>query len=193
MPERDISNMPWLALVDTLRQAGERDDGAWSEVHRRLIRLAKVFTSSRGQPDPQIAEDVANRVATRLFESPDVLARLAALPNDKAVNGYLLVTVRNETHASVRRELRHHTGREGFDDSLKSFSDRVERANDIRDVLQSHLSAEELDLVRWRFWENLSLDEIAQRLGLRYHATAMRLQRIQVKLRAVFKSLEIEP
>src|SRR5262249_4981524 len=66
--------------------------------------------------------------------------------------------------------------------SLHEDWERRESADELRILLQSLLDPADWDLVRLRFWEDRSIQEIANSLGVAYHAAAMRLHRVQQRL-----------
>jgi RNA polymerase sigma factor (sigma-70 family) len=63
-----------------------------------------------------------------------------------------------------------------------SEADDQKRSIRLREAL-THLSTEERDLLRMRFWKGISVRQISEKKGLSYSATAVRFFRILQRLR----------
>ena len=182
----------WIDLIPRLRRdlasrvrgdAFDRDDDAWvraaSEI-RRFGRLIPYTHSGLSQDD---ANDIVQEVLIKL-QTPGTLERLES---SRSPAGYIAVTVRNAATSLIRDRRRN----SAFEDPLPeniAFEADVSEADDqepsilLREAL-THLSAEERDLLRMRFWKGLSVRQISEKTGLSYSATAVRFFRILQRLR----------
>jgi len=175
----DVADVPLAAL---LRAVGDPSGASeanelWSEIVRRIHRIARVmladFADRRVDP-----EDVAQMIVTRLYGTPDMLARVAAAASPAA---YLGRMARNEAITRMRS-----LGREAETTmnlaSVFEPGSEADRSIDLTAALAT-LTEEERRLLAWRFVDGLSIRDISQRLGISYSATATRMFRIMDKLR----------
>ena len=181
----------WIRLVPRLeadllaRTSGNvlaKDDGAW-EAAASLIRfqariLARSLSLNRDSLD-EIVQEVLLKM-----QSPETLLRLRRAGS---TTGYVAVIIRN---AGIDRIRKQQKGQEvevllTEDFPVIMFEEDLpaqEQAAELQLALQS-LRADERALLEMRFWESLSIAEIATKLGITYSAAAVRLFRILRKLR----------
>jgi RNA polymerase sigma factor (sigma-70 family) len=159
------------------------DDAAWVEVSGLIRRYSEVF-SRRGQLDSDAADEIAQETLIKL-QNVDTIRRLRAAGSP---TGYILVMVRNLVIDTVRRRRRTMPVEIPLSEELISEYEPAvgqgdaERTARLRAALAS-LRPEERELLRLRFWRDLSISEIAERTGLNYSAAAVRLFRILKSLR----------
>jgi len=178
----------WSDFVDRLmaeaqrRPSSARDasgDMVWSELLRRLGHVARLFV------DPQDVDDVVQTVALRLL-TVDALSRMRAA---RSPAGYAFMMVRNASIDLIRRRS-HHAG------SVVEVRDTPDPTPIQDELLQLRVQQDELTavldrlpdadqlLLRLRFWEELSIAQIAARFGMPYSAVAVRMFRLLRRLRA---------
>jgi RNA polymerase sigma factor (sigma-70 family) len=172
----------WYDLLDRLaeRQRQHSSDEAWAEFLRRLWRMARLFV------DRDQIDDLVQLVALKII-SGDTLVRMRAA---RSPEGYAFIMVRN---ASVDLERRLSRERLHTQIGTLVIPDPAPTQEQVmqQDLQQTELQAalEELSdservLVVLRFWENLSIAEIAKRLEVPYSTVAMRMFRLLGRLRS---------
>jgi RNA polymerase sigma factor (sigma-70 family) len=172
----NYQELPWPELLTLLRMVPP-DEGAWEELYRRLERYARTVLHSTSSGNLESPEDLAQETLVKLLESTGALSRLDA---NQSPEGYLKVAVRNAARDLARRKvlatkaLQQLAGDKRL--SLRPARED-ERAAALADEV-NRLSAEQRQLLRWRFHEGLDIGEIARRLGESYSAVAVRLFRI---------------
>lgn len=171
-----IRECGWGELLD-LAESGtgsEAAERAWSEIHRRLTSLARM--ARRGVPGltDEDCEDLVHHLLVRLRVEP----RFAkAVREATSAYAYLMRVVRN-TAIDFLRKRRHLVPLEA--------SRRVTvlpEADLLIAAVVDALPQDERDLLRKRYWENMTIAEIAAEAGLSYSTVAKRLFRIVDHLR----------
>lgn len=188
-----MEKLSWDELLARLeadvarRQASEgetpSDDEAWEEVHRRIRRYTQILLRSRRGLDPSGVEDIAQGVLLKL-QTPDGLRRVQAAGNPA---GYLAVIIRNAANDVARslrieREAVAQLGLEVIQAIGPSFTGVADRTEALAKEIQQ-LSHDERELLRLRFWKDMSLAEIAAEFGVSYSAIAVRMFRLLRHLR----------
>lgn len=159
------------------------DDAAWLEVSSLIHRYSRAL-SRRAQLDTDTADEIAQETLIKL-QNLNTIRRLRAAGSPE---GYVLVMVRNLVLDTVRRRHRTVLAEVPLSEELISAYEPAEEQRDpermarLRTALAS-LRPEERELLRMRFWRELSISEIAERIGLNYSAVAVRLFRILKNLR----------
>ena len=186
---RDYS---WEELVSLLRQSLAKrsrrlpeeegtDKQVWQETFERISRLSRRVLGRTGADTwPCDIEDITQQVMLKL-QSYRILERLSDV---KSVTGYLVVTLRNEARNVARKSshdkvLYHELG------SRQSLKSDLSDDNSLQDGLKkalASLSEEDRKLLHLKFWEDQSIQEIADSLGIRYSTAAVRLLRLVRKL-----------
>lgn len=158
------------------------DEAPWEEVLHALRRIAYRVGSIEGQTD---TEDIVQEVLLKL-QSRDTIRRIRAAGS---IRGYLAVILRNAARSSHRRERR---GKrrlfEYFQEESRHASygppeEENRAARHLPKVLEG-LGPSERELLDLRYWRELTLEDVAGRLGISYSAAAVRLHRLHRKLRA---------
>ncbi|HEX8363160.1 MAG TPA: sigma-70 family RNA polymerase sigma factor [Longimicrobium sp.] len=170
----------WLAMLTRGIAIGDRErDAAWQEVSQRARHIAGVLLR---QYDVWTidAEDVVQDVLVRLYSS-SALRRMQA---SGSADGYLFVVIRNR----ILDESRRNRVRWGSDDdaldSATPAPDELSLDQQIAlDEVLRELTPDEYTLIRLRFWEDRSINDIAAELGVTYSAASVRLFRLLRKLR----------
>lgn len=159
------------------------DEAAWEEVQRRVLRYSHML-SRRTQLEPNTATDIAQEILIKL-QNPVTLRRLKAAGTP---DGYLFVIVRNEILDTLRRNRKVVSAEVPLTEELISAynvtqeqagMDKTER---LRSALES-LRFEDRALLHMRFWQELSIGQIAEKTGLKYSTVAVRLFRVLKHLR----------
>jgi RNA polymerase sigma factor (sigma-70 family) len=187
-----MPNQEWNYLLARLsddleaRNRGDisnTDEAAWEEVWKRVLRYSHIL-SSRAQLAPDTASGIAQEILIKL-QNPATLRRLSAAG---APDGYLFVIVRNEVLDTLRRNRRAVSTEVPLTEELISSYDVIreqtgtDKAERLRLALQS-LRSEDRTLLHMRFWQDLSIAQIAEKTGLKYSTVAVRLFRVLKYLR----------
>jgi len=159
------------------------DEEAWKEVQRRVLRYSQML-SRRAQLEPDTAIDIAQEILLKL-QNPATLRRLKAAG---ARDGYLFVIVRNQVLDTLRRNRKAVSAEVPLTEELisayevgqeQSSTDRAERLS----IALKSLRSKDRALLQMRFWQELSIAQIAQKTGLKYSTVAVRLFRVLKNLR----------
>jgi len=158
-------------------------DEAWEELGRRVRGIGRFFVTRDD------LDDLVQEVLMKL-QSPGVLRRLRAA---RAPAGYLAVMVRHAATDLIRRRAAPLGTTQRVEEGARDLStvleglDREKRVAALRQVV-ARLSDGDRLLLRLRFWEEMSMADIARRLGVPYSTVAVRLFRMLRRLR-----IELEP
>lgn len=138
---------------------------------RSLVRLARLFVDDR-----DAAEDLVQEAFLRLARHADRIEALDRAP------AYLRSIVLNLARDHNRRgllSLRHHAAAGRAIDVDVDVADVVARTDDQRAVLAAvrRLPARQRDCVTLRYFEELSIDEIAATLGVSPNSVKTHLRR----------------
>ncbi len=150
--------------------------GLFMSEGRSLTRLARLFVDDR-----DAAEDIVQEAFLRLARHADRIETIDRAP------AYLRSIVLNLARDHNRRglvSLRHHapSGREV--DVAVDASDRLVQSEEHRRVLDAvrRLPMRQRDCVTLRYFEELSIEQIALTLGLSVNSVKTHLQRAKVAL-----------
>jgi RNA polymerase sigma factor (sigma-70 family) len=179
----------WLQLIaqlelSLLRPAAVADD-PWDEMRSQLELLA-----SRLGHAAEI-EDAIQTVLLRL-QSLLVLERLKA---SRQPAGYLVVMLRNALRDEYRRRSKPGTlvswpSADVEDTTAEDVLVVRERRRAVSNAL-AQLQPAERELLRLRFWKDLSIAQIARQQGLPYSTVAVRMFRLLDKLRRLAEDLNL--
>ncbi|HSA10916.1 MAG TPA: sigma-70 family RNA polymerase sigma factor [Candidatus Paceibacterota bacterium] len=142
----------------------------------RLLRLAMVM--ARG--DAALARDVAQSVWLMAAR------KLKPLETDAHLWNWLALVARQQTAKALRR-----AGRFTGEVSLAEIPDHPAPAaadtllEECLEAAVRSLEAEERRLVEWFYYERLTCDQVADRLGTTAKAISSRLERARAKLRSL--------
>jgi RNA polymerase sigma-70 factor (ECF subfamily) len=176
-----------LLLVLESETAGarenERTHPVWVEVAERVRQMATVSVH-RYDAWSVDADDIVQDVMLRL-QSPGAIrrVRLAGSPQ-----GYMAVIVRNRVLDELRRNRlrwRGDSATQTWEDAQTGIVPTAEAGLDLQRVLAT-LSDDERELIRLRFWEGYSIQDLAERLQVPYSTASVRLFRLLRKLRDQF-------
>lgn len=171
-----IRECGWGDLLDLAESGTGSDDAerAWAEIHRRLTALVRM--ARRGVPGltNEDCEDVVHHILIRLRAE----SRFAnAAREARSAYAYLMRVVRN-TAIDVLRKRRYLVPLE-----TSGGVTVLPEADLLIAAVVDALPQEERDLLRKRYWENMTIAEIAAEAGLSYSVIAKRLFRIVDRLR----------
>jgi len=174
----------WLDLVSV---GGEE---AWAELARRVQVISEVVWS-RWKSPRMSAEELSAEVLFHLLTRLDSLRSGLQTCNSSSIRHAYMQALVYRTAVDLWRKdlrqramesqvaLRHQRIAESFRDESFGLSEQVQ------DALQ-RLPEEDSKLISMRFLENLSLVEIARRLGISYSAAGTRIHRAVNRLRQEF-------
>lgn len=184
--------MGWQALAARLErdirwrldapEVGSEDEEGWRLLRERVRAYAGVILDRLDASWRLAVEDVVQEVVLRL-QAPERLARLRVA---RAPAGYVAALIHNTALNLVRRVPPLVKGPGALD--LHSADEAGETAPDpdelvLASQIYEGLSPAERQLVELRFWDDFSVQEIADRLGITYSAAAVRLSRLLRRLR----------
>lgn len=180
----ELAGLSWSDLVARLRDEHGTRVGAdaWAEALRRVQRIASGVLRQRAGLRPDDRDDIVQRVMLRL-QSRDLLDRLAGL---RSPEGYVVVMVRNLANDAARR---HRAERATLAQigrappTEPALFDSIDDPTAAVEPALHELNADDRTLVRMRFWENMTIGEIAAARGVSYSAVAVRLFRLLRRLR----------
>jgi RNA polymerase sigma factor (sigma-70 family) len=162
------------------------DESAWNLVERHLRYIAHTLRRS-GLHSLSDFDDIIGETLLKL-QSLDTIRKLKAAGSEK---GYLIVIMRNAALDLRRQEKRQKTV---LDEaaylqpaplSQEEIIVTVLDANPLDSVI-AQLSTDDRYLIRLHFWRKMSIQQIADRIGLSYSATATRLFRILRRMRQLY-------
>ena len=161
-----------------------KDDEAWAAAVSLLRVYRRILPRTHSGLAPEEVDEIVQDVLFKLQS----LQTLHRLRTSRSPAGYIAVIVRNAATDFVRRRRRELELElpltEDFPARGESEGDFAipKRSVRLREALQS-LRPEDQNLLKLRFWQGLSIAQIAETLGTTYSATAVRLFRILRKLR----------
>jgi RNA polymerase sigma factor (sigma-70 family) len=189
-----ISRFNWKELVPRLEAdlwasqqfpgSWRRDDEAWEHASQLLrARAPSVLFKYVAYIRPEDVEDVVQNVLVKL-QSLNTIRRMKAA---RSVEGYVSVVLRN---AAIDLSRRQRSEREGLREreqdlpieQIPSHEMTTEDALGLAEAL-NYLSDAERSLLENRFWQNMSIREIAAENKKTYSATAVSLFRVLRRLR----------
>src|SRR5579862_1205072 len=178
----ECAKMTDKQLLD--RFVSERSQAAFAELAERHGRMVYA-TCRRDLIDRQLAEDATQAVFVLLA------TKAAELPRTVSIPGWLFITARNVSRGMLRTEQRQkRLEREAAMDTEKAFeSDHAwcEIEPSINDAL-SALKASDKDIVLKRFFQGLSVRELADEIGITEDTASKRLSRAIERLRRYLRA-----
>lgn len=155
-------------------------DDLWRALYAETRRFVFAVAYRVLGGESELAKDATQNVFMRLFQ----YCEFADFSEPSDFLGYLSTITRHVALDLVRKQQGLVTGLElalsDFLPSRPTPRQRERAQNQLHDVLE-HLSADERTLVDL-LMEGYPLDEIAQRLGVRYSAAAVRIHRLRERL-----------
>ena len=170
-----------LQLPQLISGQGPGSRGAPSSDEQWRIARELLYGVARQVADPADADDVVQSILLRL-QQPATLRRFLASRSPK---GYATVMVRNAAIDAMRRKRRWVPVSEDLiwiEDSPEAVLQEVERQSAIRAALRQ-LSDSDRELLRMRFWSEMSIADIARKLNEPYSTVAVRMFRLLARLR----------
>lgn len=167
-------------LVDTA--SNDRDHPAWLLLGEQIAQLARVLVRryDAWSVDP---EDVTQEVLLGLY-SPSAIRRVRSA---RSAEGYLTVVVKNRVLDELRRNRSLWRGAVEWEQVELPTPDLPADVVVTLHEMLDELSEEDWELIRMRFWQDLTIEEIADRLDVKYSTASVRLFRLLRKLRERFQ------
>jgi len=173
-----------LRARETLQSDPSLDEEAWLLAAQLLRSRARIVTLGYPQLQPADVEDLVQSVLLKM-QSTVTIRRLRAA---RSTEGYVYVMLRNAAHDLLRRRQFEQRLFNSLDDQANQISaefrlvERTEAASMLGEALQS-VNESDMELLRMRFWRNMSIAEIAKENSMSYSGTAVRLFRLLHRLR----------
>ena len=188
----------WPKLLEKLEAAlrhkqpdstmAREDEAAWGLLERAIRAKSQIFSSARWGLNKDDIEDALQQVLLKL-QSLETMRRLQSAGSPE---GYIVVILKNAALDILRkRQTEQRLFRSLENDALYSAETEVSISEDQAATLQQELrslSPEERWLLRMRFWRGMSIQQLADEMGLSYSATAVRFFRILHRMRAHMES-----
>lgn len=174
----------WIA--DLLREETPGTQPDWPRLVEHIRHTAEILLR-RYDLQWIDADDIAQDVLVRLFAS----GAHERWQESESVDGYLFVMIRNRIFDELRRERLRSREAVAALETLDVAPVRHELSLEQQiaiDQILDELSPDEYALIRLRFWEDRSIKDIAEELGLTYSAASVRLFRLLRKLRERLES-----
>lgn len=184
LPIRRVELPPFLAAIAIARAQGETISDAAEELvvelfrteGRSLVRLARLFVDDR-----DAAEDIVQEAFLRLARHAGKIESIDRAP------AYLRSIVLNLARDHNRRgmvSLRHRAtaGREV--DVVEDAADQLTRSEENREVLDAvrQLPTRQRDCITLKYFEELTIEQIAATLGVSVNSVKTHLQRAMAAL-----------
>ncbi|HEY3130682.1 MAG TPA: sigma-70 family RNA polymerase sigma factor [Acidobacteriota bacterium] len=189
----------WAAIIPRLeadlrlreQSAGQvvSDEAAWQLTEHTLRAHGQVLLRTYPVFREEDVEDIVQELLIKL-QSLETMRRVRAAGSPA---GYIAVTMRNAAFDLLRRRQRESEVFRSFAEEalLRSRREAVnpeaDRSSALRQSLR-RLGHAERDLLKMRFWRNMSIRGIADELGISYSAAAVRLFRVLRRMRETMGS-----
>ncbi|MBI2947278.1 MAG: sigma-70 family RNA polymerase sigma factor [Verrucomicrobia bacterium] len=166
-----------------LRYTQDHSESAFTELVQRRVNLVYSAALRETQNDGSLAEDVTQAVFTELARQASSLSRHPALA------GWLYTSVRHVA-ANLRRSQERRLRREQETHLMNKLIPSESSETDWRELrpviddAMHELAESDRATIVLRFFEDQSLKEVGQALGLNENAARMRVDRAMEKLRA---------
>lgn len=188
--------LSWADLVPRLERdlrsrkdlTGTTDEAAWYEAAHLLRLHARMISRSHVIVRAQDIEDVVQDVLVKL-QSLETMRRLRAAGSP---SGYIAVMMRNALLDTLRRNVRERErflSTDGLPLAGPAEGARLEITSGPKTLWEMlhKLSSDDRRLLSMRFWQDLSLKEIAKGLEISYSAAAVRSFRALKKVRQLLE------
>jgi RNA polymerase sigma factor (sigma-70 family) len=180
-PRMDHKTLPWPMLLKCL-QVIPADEKAWQEFRHRLLRHAWKITGYKNYVES--AEDLVHKFIFKVIENMQMFDRI---DGNQSPDSYFKRALTNKYSDIARRNLHglkatRQIAAEQQRRSSPELCSNMEVITTLHMVL-ARLSFEQLELLKWRFWEEQPIQAIADQLGEKYSAIAVRIFRILKELK----------
>jgi RNA polymerase sigma factor (sigma-70 family) len=171
----------WAQLVKALQTAPPNGE-PWAELAQRTRHRAEAIVRGQSPAWAQLAEDATQALLVK-FATPGGLAPFCTAKEPRA---YLVKCLMNQIadlarkQSAENRAVRRYVAHRASDDQERAM--QAEAGDLAADILQC-LTDEEQRLLKMRFWDDLSLADIANALGVSYSCAGTRMFRLIQKLK----------
>jgi len=185
-----------LTDAELLRRVQAGDVSAWEQLYERCLRTVWRYVYLQVGGERHLAEDVVGETIMALVRQVSSLS-----PNEGSLSGWLITVARHKLS-----DHRRSTGRgarvaevleagDGGGLACASSTTWLEAAEKREQVVKvmDRLPEEERLVLEWKYLEELSVGEIASRLGRTEKAAESALYRARRSFRSLFMSLFGEP
>jgi len=169
------------------------DDGAFSKIYEKLVGDLLSFGATLS-PDSELVRDCIQDIFLRIYQKK---ANLSSVDNIKV---YLLIALKNALANAFKKNqtyrkfiASYEIVEEPMDDSEEERMIVQEYETAIQNATAKYLSAltkRQQEIIRYRYMDELSLEEISKRLGINYHSVANIIQRALKKMRDLYQKTE---
>jgi RNA polymerase sigma factor (sigma-70 family) len=164
--------------------ARRRSESAFTELVQRHVNLVYSAASRYADGDSAMAQDITQAVFTELARKADEVSR------HPAITGWLYTCVRhvaaNQKRADQRRQLRELEAYAMNEPNASSEAEiNWQQLRPVLDDAMYELDEKDRTVVVLRFFEQRSLREVGETVGLNENAARMRVDRALEKLRVV--------
>jgi RNA polymerase sigma-70 factor (ECF subfamily) len=181
-----------LTDAELLRSVQAGDLSAWEQLYYRYLPTVWRYVYLQVSGDKHLAEDVVSETVLALVRQIPTLT-----PGDGSLSGWLIAVARNKlsdhrrsaARSAQAAKVREARGQAGAVCSAPSLS--LEAAETRQQVIavMDRLTEEERLVLEWKYLEDLSVGEIAGRLGRSQKAVESVLYRARRSFRSLFQSL----
>jgi RNA polymerase sigma factor (sigma-70 family) len=175
-----------LTDAELLRDVQNGDLSAWELLYRRCLPTAWRYVYLQVGGDKHLAEDIVSETILALVRQISSLA-----PGDGSLSGWLIAVARNKIGDHRRNMARQAKavkvagGGEFSDASAESSLETADTRRQVHAALD-RLPDEERLALEWKYLEDLSVGEIAERLGRTEKVAESVLYRARRSFRSLF-------
>lgn len=157
-----------------LVEEAQKDPLNFSHLYEKYVENIYQYMLSRAGFNEEVARDLVQVVFEKAFKNISGFRF-----SNASYKTYLLRIAHNELVSFYRKKKENAVPREKFEESIEK---RFELRNYISDALRK-LSKGEQEVVRYKYFEDLKIKEIAKRLSKSENAVKLQLSRARKKLR----------
>jgi RNA polymerase sigma factor (sigma-70 family) len=171
-------------------QSEKADEAAWQECVARLRDYAERVLISLPNEVTGTPDELALETVLKIIEPSNRVAEIfRSMANPRLPEAYLQAMLRNMALTHLRRRLVEKRALEALARIRQAEQAAILPPEDLEQLHRElfRLSDDERELLRQRFWQELTIQEIASRAGISYSAAAVRIFRLVRKLRAVIE------
>lgn len=161
------------------------DDQAYECIYKQHIQKLFLYGTTLTK-DEDLIKDCIQDVFIYMFKNRQHLGKVSN------IRSYLVMALRNTMMNSYRKQnsynkFKNSLEKEYVDDDT-AIEKMIEQENELKSTEQINnlwlvMTDRQKEIIYYKFFEELSLEEISQRLGIEYHSVANVIQRALKKMR----------